>query len=179
MRYKVKKLSLLFFLVFAATTLFAQNTAQPTVQKIGYADIGAIMQQYGPAVKVGSDLESLTLKYRKMYDSMTVALQNEYADFQKKQPTMKADQIKEANTKFTAKNQAIGQFNQEKTTELNQKRDQWMAPINDAILKAIEAVAKDEGMNFVFNKTGESILPFADATADLTFKVLDKLKRGK
>lgn len=175
----MKKLSLLFFLVFAATTVFAQNATQPTVQKIGYADYTVILQQYPPAVKAASDLEALRLKYGKQLDSMTTALQAEYAEFQKKAAGMKPEALKEANDKFIKKDRANQQFNTEKTAELNQKNSALMTPINESILKAIEAVAKDEGLNFVFNKSGEAVLMFADSTSDVTFKVLDKLKRGK
>ncbi|NNG26892.1 MAG: OmpH family outer membrane protein, partial [Ignavibacteriaceae bacterium] len=43
---------------------------------------------------------------------------------------------------------------------------------------AIEQVAKDEAMQFVLDKSGDIILLYADAAFDITFKVLDKLKRG-
>ncbi len=176
----MKKLSLIFFLIIAASTLFAQNTTQPAVQKIGYVDSQVIMQQFPPAVQAAGALEALTIKYRKQIDSMTTALRTEYADFQKKSTTMKAEQIREANTKFQTKDQAIQLFGQEKQAELKQKNDASMAPIKDSIFKAIEAVAKDEGLSFVFDKlTDAAILLYAEANSDITFKVLDKLKRGK
>jgi outer membrane protein len=179
MRYKVKKLSLLFFLIIAATTVFAQTQTQPSVQKIGYVDSGVIMQQFAPAVKAASDLEALRLKYGKQLDSMSTALNAEAAEFQKKMATMKPDVQKETQGKLVAKNNAIQQFNQDKTNELSQKREQLMAPIKETIFKAIESVAKDESLNFVFDKVGDVVLLFADSSADVTFKVLDKLKRSK
>lgn len=137
------------------------------------------MQQFPPAVKAASDLEALRLKYGKQLDSMNTALQSEYADFQKKAATMKPDQVKEANAKFQTKGQAVQQFNTDKTNELSQKRESLMAPIKETIFKAIEAVAKDEALNFVFDKAGDVVLLFADSSSDVTYKVLDKLKRGK
>lgn len=177
MRYKVKKLSLLFFLLAVTTVMFAQN--QPAVQKIGYVDSGVIMQQFPEAVKASSDLEALRLKYGKQLDSMTTVLKNEVADFQKKAATMKADQQKEVQGKLVAKDQALQQFQTDKSNELNQKREAMLAPIKEKVFKAIEAVAKDEGLNFVFDKVGDVVLLFADASSDVTYKVLDKLKRGK
>ena len=46
-------------------------------------------------------------------------------------------------------------------------------------MKGIQEVAKEEGMNFVFDKAGDVLLLYADAQYDITYKVLDKLKRGK
>jgi Skp family chaperone for outer membrane proteins len=41
-------------------------------------------------------------------------------------------------------------------------------------------VAKDEKYSFVFDKTEQvQILVYGDPAHDLTFKVIDKLKRGK
>lgn len=58
-------------------------------------------------------------------------------------------------------------------------RAKVLQPLQDKVLKAIEDVAKDEKLSFVFDKIQDaSILLFADAKFDFTFKVLDKLKRG-
>lgn len=175
----MKKLSLLFFLVLATTAIFAQNQTQPAVQKIGYVDSGVIMQQFPEAVKASSDLEALRIKYGKQLDSMSTALKTEVADFQKKAATMKDAAKNDLQSKLMAKDQALTQFQQEKTTELNTKREQMLAPIKEKVFKAIEETAKTEGMNFVFDKYGDAVLLFADSSTDITYKVLDKLKRGK
>ena len=48
------------------------------------------------------------------------------------------------------------------------------------IKQKIETVAKEEGMQFVFDKTEQAaILLYADSAYEITYKVLDKLKRGK
>ena len=53
-------------------------------------------------------------------------------------------------------------------------------PIREKIKAAIGVVAKEERYNFVFDKTEQiQILLFGDPKDDLTFKVIDKLKRGK
>jgi len=175
----VKKISLLFFFLVAANAMFAQNAAQPAIQKTGYVDSAIIMQGFGEAIKATGDLQALNTKYSAQYDSMGKAYQAEAADYQKKVSTMKPEQQKEAATKLLAKEKVIQQFQQEKTAELQTKRDQLLNPVKEKILKAIEAIAKEEGMNFVFDKSGETILLYADASTDITYKVLDKLKRGK
>lgn len=179
MRYKVKKLSLLFFLVLATTAMFAQNQTQPTVQKIGYVDSGVIMQSFKEAVKASSDLEAMRIKYAKQIDSMSTALKTEIADFQKKAGSMKDAQKTELQNKLVAKDQALNTYSQEKQTELNSKREQMLAPIKEKVFKAIEETAKVEGMNFVFDKYGDAVLLFADSSTDITYKVLDRLKNAK
>ena len=47
------------------------------------------------------------------------------------------------------------------------------------MLKAIETVAREEGASFVLDKVSEAtIVLYADAKFDLTYKVIDRLKRG-
>ena len=63
--------------------------------------------------------------------------------------------------------------------EYYQKQDQVMKPIKEKIFKAIDSVSKEEAMQFVFDKAGDVILLKADSQFDITYKVLDLLKRGK
>ena len=56
-----------------------------------------------------------------------------------------------------------------------------MKPIRDAVNKAISEVAKQQKLSFVLDKGVEgvvSILHYADADYDITYKVLDKLKKN-
>ena len=56
-----------------------------------------------------------------------------------------------------------------------------MKPIRDAVNNAIQDVAKAEKMSFVMDKGVEgvvSILHYADAEYDVTYKVLDRLKKN-
>ena len=48
----------------------------------------------------------------------------------------------------------------------------------EKVAKQIEDVAKADGFSFVFDKPGEVLLLYADAKYDVTYKVLDQLKRG-
>jgi Skp family chaperone for outer membrane proteins len=58
-------------------------------------------------------------------------------------------------------------------------REQKFAPIQEKILKAIEQAAKEDGFTYVFDKMeNATILLYADAKFDLTYKVIDRLKRG-
>ena len=64
------------------------------------------------------------------------------------------------------------------TGEIYKKQEELFAPIKTKIYAAIEKVAKEEAMQFIFDKSGDIILLYADSAFDITFKVLDRLKRG-
>jgi len=173
----LKTSNILIFLLLLVSLTFAQNN-----QKIGWVDSGVILQQYPPAIKAQSDLDALTAKWTKSIDSMKTALQKEYAKAQKQFANMTPDKQREVQQQLVQKEQHIQQFQQQKFAqpngELFLKQQKLLKPIKDKILKAIDYVRKKEGMNFVFDKTGDVLLLFADPQYDITNAVLDKLKRG-
>lgn len=172
----MKALNILtIFLLFTVAT-FAQT------QKIGWVNSETILQQYAPAIKAQSDLDAMTSAWTKSIDSMATGLQTDYAAAQKQFTSMTPDKQREVQQELVQKEQYIQQFRQQKFGQPNGeifiKQEQLLKPIKEQILKAIDAVRKAEGMNFVFDKTGEVLLLFADPQFDITNVVLDKLKRG-
>ncbi len=170
--------------VLLATVLFAQT--QPAAAqslKIGYVDSEIILAQYPEAIKAKSDLDGIVSKWRKDIDSMQTELQKNYADYQKQSQTMKQEELQKAQQKLVEKEQKIQQYQQQKFSQPNGeyfvKQEQLMAPVKQKIFKAIENISKEEAMQFVFDKAGEVILLYADPQFDITFKILDRLKRGK
>lgn len=173
----MKKLIILFGILLS-TTLFAQST-----QKIGYVDTQIILAQLPAAIKAQSDLDALISKWTKSRDSMTTDLQSAYADFQKQQSMMTQDNQRATQQALVQKQQKIQQFEQEKfgqpNGEVYQRQEELLAPVRQSIYNAIDVVAEEENLQFIFDKAGDVILLHADPAYDVTYKVLDKLKRGK
>jgi outer membrane protein len=112
---------------------------------------------------------------------MTLAYQQALADYQKQANTMTEDKKLEAQKNLIAQEQSIIDFRRLKfgqNGEIYQMQEQIFNPVKKKIYTAIEQVAKTENMQFVFDKSGDIILLYADSAFDITFQVLDKLKRG-
>jgi outer membrane protein len=173
-----KYLLVLTALLLSSNIIFAQ---QPL--KLGYVDSQVILTQLPEAIKAQGDLEALTNKWTAQADSMTKDLQEQYADYQKQQGTMKEDKKKQTEQVIVAKQQEIETFKRQKFAqgqgEIYKENEKIFAPIKEKIYKAISEIAKKEGMQFVFDKTGDVILLYADSSYDITYQVLDTLKRGK
>jgi len=177
----VKKYLVLFALLLITSSAFAQ-TAAPAV-KIGYVDSETILAQYSEAIKAKSDIDGLVAKWKAQIDSMAAELQASYGEYQKQAATMSPEKQKEQQTKIVEKEQKAQQFRDQKFNQPNGeyfvRQEQIMAPVKTKIFNAINDIAKDESMQFVFDKAGDVILLYADQQFDITFKVLDRLKRGK
>jgi len=169
---------LLFILLISTVTIFAQSP-----QKIGYVDSQIILTQLPEAIKAQSDLDALTTVWSNQVDSMKLVLQQQYADVQKQLATMTEDQKQIKQKELIDKEQQIYAYQNQKfgqpNGEIYQKQETIFDPVKKKIYAAIEQVAKDEGMHFIFDKSGDILLLYADTSYDITFKVLDSLKRGK
>ena len=178
------KRSIILLAVFLTSAMFAQTTPN-TQLKIGYVDSEVIMSQFSEAIKAKSDLDGLVTKWRAEADSMNKEIQTLYANFQAKDQTngFKGDEKAVAQKNLVDKDQKLQQYNQAKFGQPNGeyfvKQDQLLAPVKKKIFAAIETVAKEENMQYVLDKNGDVIVLYADPQFDITFKVLDRLKRGK
>lgn len=170
---------LIFFLALIVNTTFVFGQAP---QKTGYVDSQTILTQLPESIKAQGDLDALTNKWTAQLDSMTQSYQQALADYQKQANTMPEDKKLAAQQKLIAQEQSLIDFRRQKfgqgTGEIYKKQEELFNPVKEKIYKAIEEVAKREGMHFVFDKSGDIILLYADSAFDITYQVLDKLKRG-
>ncbi len=176
----MKKQILTFFVVlFLSVSAFAQQAPL----KIGYVDSQVILTQFPEAIKAQGDLDALTNKWSAVIDSMTAAYQSSLQEYQKQANNMPNDKKLAAQQALVKAEQDIIDYRRQKfaqgTGEIYKKQEQIFGPVKNKIYQAIEDVAKSEGMKFVFDKSGDILLLYADAAFDITYKVLDHLKRGK
>jgi outer membrane protein len=172
----VKKFLLTAAFILISTNLFAQSQV-----KLGYVDSQVILTQFSEAIKAQGELDALTNRWSTQVDSMTLSYQQALADYQKQANTMPEERKLEAQKTLIAQEQGIIDFRRQKfgqNGEIYQMQEQIFDPVKKKIYASIEQVAKTENMQFVFDKSGDIILLYADSAFDITFQVLDRLKRG-
>ena len=70
-------------------------------------------------------------------------------------------------------------FSRQKEEEIGNRRDQLLEPIRVKVKEAIEAVAKTEKLSMVLAKDNASTVMYVDPKYDITFRVIDRIKRGR
>ena len=164
-------------LFISSTSIFAQG------EKIGYVDSQIILTQYPAAIKAQGDLDALTNLWSVQLDSMTLEYQQALSNYQQQASVMTEDQQLAAQQNIVGMEQRVVEFRRQKFSqpdgEIFRRQEEIFAPVKTSIYTAIENVAKEEGMKFTFDKSGDILLLYADSAYDVTFKVLDQLKRGK
>ena len=170
-------------LLVALTIACATGVVSAQTQKMAYVNSETILREIPEAQAATRELEVAVKGWQDEYEKMAKDLQDQLEDYQKKQslldPTAKAAKEKSLQDQ----NQKLQTYRMEKFDqregEAMKLREKKLQPIQDKVLKAIEVVAREDGFTFVLDKTSTALsLLYADAKYDLTYKVIDRIKRG-
>lgn len=163
---------LIAFIAFTASS-FSQL-------KIGIVDTETIIKEMPEAKKADNDLKALGQKYQDTLLTFQNELQERVQQYQKQKGMMPADKQQAEEEALQALQMQMYQYNDEKfgnAGELTILREKYLEPIRQKIRVAIDNVAKTEKINLVLDKTSPSLL-YAEDKFDITFRVLDEIKRG-
>jgi outer membrane protein len=157
--------------------------ARAQSQKIGYVNSAKIFQELPAAQEAQRKIDALGKPIQDSLEAMQRELQTRYDEYQKKEALMtetakKAEQQKLVEFQRKAEEYRVAKLGNE--GELARETEKLLTPLRDRIKNAIAAVAKEEKYSFVFDKTETiQILLYGDPAHDVTFKVIDRLKRGR
>ena len=152
-------------------------------QRIAYVNSTKIFQELPAAQEAQRKIDGISKPLQDSLDTMQKDLQAQYEEYQKKEALYNDATKKSEQQRLIEYERRVQQFRTEKfgqESDLAKQTELIINPIRDRIKAAIAAVAKEERYNFVFDKTDQiQILLYGDAKDDVTYKVIDKLKRGK
>lgn len=174
---KVKRLIVLSLFLILGTSIYAQNTAL----KVGIVDADLILQQLPEAIKANGDLKALENKYKNELDSVGQAFSKEVEAFQKEFQNKPNDpKAREKQLVLAEKQKKIEDLQTKRREELLNKQDELFKPIYEKLYDNISIAAKEEGMHYILNKKSgqDPIILYADVQFDLTYKVLDKIRKA-
>jgi outer membrane protein len=170
----------LFTLALAALVLVPATFAQ---QKIGYVNSAKIFQELPAAQEAQRRIDALGKPIQDSLETMQRDLQARYEDYQKREALLNDATKKTEQQKLIDAERRMNEFRVAKLGndgELAHETEKLLAPLRERIKNAITAVAKEEKYSFIFDKTESiQILLYGDPAHDVTFKVIDRMKRGK
>jgi len=180
MNYKLIKTLMIF--AFALFLTLPASAQQPTSQplKVGVVDLEIILKEMPEALDADKKLKDLGTKWQDSLFAMRKDLDDKLQQYQKRRSVMTPEQQQKEEESLQQLNLQLLQYQEQKfgqTGELSMTREQYLSPIREKILQAVKQVSKDEKINLVFDKTSQALL-YYDDKFDLTYKVLDVIKRG-
>ena len=165
------------FLVIAFVALFSfQNTVQ--AQKFAYVDTEYILGQMPKYKAAQKELDDLAENWQKEIDALYANIDKMYKNYRAEEVLLNSEQKKTREKEIIAKEQEAKKLQQEKfgyEGELFKKREQLIKPIQDRVYDAIQRIAKSENLDFIFDKSGDVVMLFANGRFDKSDEVLEEL----
>lgn len=167
-------------LACAYIPVHAQQKQQAQSIKIEYIQSDVILKELPEAQAADTVLRNLGTKWQ---DTL-IQMQKQLQDLAKQLDGPISDEGKQKIRSQAAQlQQQAEQYQNDKfgnTGEYAQKQDELLSPIRKKVKQAIEDIAKEDGVDYVFDKASpaQEIL-YASDKYDITYRVLDRIKRGK
>jgi len=168
-------LTVLCAIVFVLQTNAQQKATSQGTLAFGVVDVNVILEQLPEAKDADAKLKEMQKSLQDTIMKMQEALQKKVDNYLKQKSLMPADQQQKQEQALQEEQQKMQQFYNEKLTEIQNKREEFLDPIRNKVKSAIQSVAKEENLSIVFDKGN---ILFSEDKYDITFKVLDKIKRG-
>ena len=171
------------FVLLAAILLLSCPLQGQTRQKTGFVNSNKIFQELPAAQEVQRRIDAYTKPLQDSLEAMQLDLQQLYEDYQRKEALMNEATKRAEQQRLLELERRFNEFRVQKfggEGDVAKETERLLEPIRQDIRMAITKVAKDENYSFVFDKTEQiQILLYGDPAHDLTFKVIDNLKRGR
>jgi len=168
-------------LIFSTLSVFLLFSFVVNAQlKIGYIDSDTIMKQLPDAQDAQKKLDAQIQDWQSQLKKMQRDWKRKYDDYSKKKLTMSPMRRSEVERELTSLENKIEDFRNKKfgaNGELFKKEQELMKPVQNKIFKAIQEVAKEKDLDFVFDRSGDILFLYAKEKYDITNLVLEKLKQ--
>jgi outer membrane protein len=169
----MKKLLVLVIMLGALTSA---GSAQ---MKIGHINSEAVMQALPEAADAQKSLDVLVAQWETELQKMQAEWKRRFDEYDKRKLILtdqaRADQereLRELDQRIVDyRNKKFGQ-----SGELFQKQNEVMKPLQSKMFKVLEDLAKEDGYDYIFDRSGEVLLLFASDKYDLTEKVIARMK---
>jgi outer membrane protein len=160
-------------LIISISSLFSQKTLN-----IGVADVESIVTALDDTKKADTILKETEKNYSDSLKKMQDDFYKRIEVYKKQKGMMAADKQQKEEEDLQTMQQMILNSREDMSNKIMKKRDELLEPIRKKVKLAIEAVAKEEGINLVLDKSNAAVL-FSEEKFDITHRVIDKLIRNK
>jgi outer membrane protein len=159
--------------------LLAAAMQAPAQSKIGYINSEAIMQTLPEAVDAQKTLDQLVSQWEGELQKMQADWKRKFDDYDKRKLILTDQARADAERELRELDQSISDYRNKKfgqNGELFQKQNEVMKPIQNKIFKVLEDIGKEDGYDYIFDKSGEILLLYANEKNDLTQKVIQRMQ---
>jgi outer membrane protein len=147
--------------------------------KIGYVDSKTILSKLVDAQDARQKLDAIIKDWQSDLKKLEDQKKEKQDDYDKRKLIMTEQIRTDLEDQIKKLDQQIIEYRDKKfgnNGELFKQQEDLMKPVQNKIFNAIQDVAKDESLDFVFDRSNAVVLLFAKEKYDITPLVMDKLK---
>jgi outer membrane protein len=147
--------------------------------KIGHINSETIMQTLPEAIDAQKSIDALVAGWEADLQKMQADWKKKFDDFDRRKLIL-TDQVRaDQERELRELDQSITDFRNKKfgqNGELFQKQNEVMKPIQNKMFHVLEEIAKDDGYDYIFDRSGEILVLYANDKYDLTQRVLQRMQ---
>ncbi len=146
--------------------------------KIGFVNVEKIIGQLPEIKEIDQKLNTVAQSFQDTLKAIEANYKAKLEAYQRQQGMMTPEAKAKEEEALRAMETQYTQYQQDRLGQkgvLAQMQAQMMQPIREKVRTAIEKIAKDEKLSGVMD---ESTFLYVDTKLDITFKVLDFMRRG-
>ncbi len=159
-------------------TAFCLAAIAGMAQKFAYVDSDYIMKQIPEFEEAQKQLDNLSTQWQNEIEKRYQEIDEMYKAYQAESVLLTDDMKRERENAIVQKEQEVQAFQKEKfgvNGALFQKRQELVQPIQDRVYEALKEVSESSGYDFIFDKSAQSGILFADDNYDKSDLVLRKM----
>ena len=153
-----------------------------SAQKFAMVDMEYIMKNVPSFEMANEQLNQLSQRWQKEIEAKSKEAENLYQSYLADKVFLTEEQIKKREQEVVAKEKEVTDLRAKyfgSEGELSKKRETLLKPIQDDVYEAVKKVAKERGLQAVFDRASASDIIFATPQIDVSNDVLAKLGYAK
>jgi outer membrane protein len=147
-------------------------------QRFAYIDTKFVLEKIPEYTAAEKELDQLSQKWQRELDDMYGNIEKMYEKYRADEVLLSDGVKKQRQEEILVEEKKAKEYQRKRfgyDGDLFKQREEKVKPIQDRVFTAIEEVAKERKLNFVFDKSGTAVLLYTDPEYDISNLVLSKL----
>lgn len=165
-------------LLIVSALILCFSFTSALAQRFAYVDTDYILNKIPEYKSAQKQLDMLALEWQKEIEKMKTEVEKQKAEFEAEKIFLLEDARKQRIELIQLKEKEIKEYQIAKfgvNGELFKKREELIKPIQDRIFDAIQKVAKDNALDFIFDKGSAVTMLYTNPKWDRSEDVLEEM----
>ena len=170
------------FSLFFVTLWAVSGNSVAYGQKLGYVNTDFVLSKMPEYQKAQSEVDALAAKWQEEISGMQQSIDEKYSELKVEEVLLTEAMRKERVAEISEQEKTLKEYQQKVfgfEGLLYLKKQELFKPLQDEVFDAVEKVAKQNKLQFVFDKAGDLVMIYTNPIHDYTDYVLDELGLGE